>query len=216
MYTTQDTTGTLSAYYYNTSKMEMDLVCQDTVTEISKMYSNYSLVKVGNDGIIFHQHSKADTYMYFCNWNTNVETTPVAFTKTTVAFDFTVCSANPTDFTALTKEPIYCGLASAATAGVILKQPRDDPETYVSGTIPTIWGWFNNQYFFSFAYSNNVAAGGAAGSGTTPKLTPTKSISLPKELNLVGVNHASTIPQGNFVAENMDVGKLFLAVMSPV
>jgi len=88
--------------------------------------------------------STAATYMYYCNWNTDVETTPVAFTETTVTFDLSVCSANPTTSTALITPPIYCGLASLALSGVILKQPREDPETYVSGTIPTIWGWFTN------------------------------------------------------------------------
>lgn len=153
-----------------------------------------------------------DTYMYYCNWNTDVETTPVAFKETTVTFDMSVCSANPTTIAAAVTPPIYCGLASMALGVVILKQPREDPETYVSGTIPTIWGWFNNQYFMSFAYSNNLANG----AGTAPKLTPTKSILLPKQLNLVGVHTVSAVPQGNFQAENMDVGNLFLAVMSPV
>jgi hypothetical protein len=114
--------------------------------------------------------------LYYCNWNTDVETTPVAFTSVEVTYDLSVCSANPTTSVAPTTPPIYCGLASSALSGVILKQPRDDPETYVSETIPTIWGWFTNQYFMSFSYSNN----GSSGTGTAPKLTPTKSILLPK------------------------------------
>lgn len=35
--------------------MEMDLVCQKTgIVETSTLYHNYSLVKVGADGVIFH------------------------------------------------------------------------------------------------------------------------------------------------------------------
>lgn len=114
----------------------------------------------------------------------------MAFTSATVTLDLTVCSANPTTSVVPTTAPIYCGLASSALSGVILKQPRDDPENYVSGTIPTIWGWFTNQYFMSFAYSNN----GSLGAGTAPKLTPTKSILLPKYLHLNGVNYVNAIP----------------------
>lgn len=60
-------------------------------------------------------------------------------------------------------------------------------------------------------YSNN----GSSGAGTAPKLTPSQSILLPKELNLLGRNDANNPKQGNFDSQTMDVGNLFLAVMSP-
>ena len=203
LYTTKDGMGTLSAYYYNSARMEMDLVCQESsITETSGLYQDYSLVKLGADGFLFHLPGAVDTKLYYCNSNTNVENRPATFTKTTVTYAFTSCSAQPTNSVAPVVAPIYCGLASSATAGVKLKQARDDPETYVSGTIPPIWGWFTNEYFIKLAYSNN-ASGGA---GTAPKLTPSQSILLPKELNLVGRNDANNPKQGNFVSENMDVG----------
>lgn len=122
LYTTQNGIGTLGAYYYNSARMEMDLVCQETsITETSSLYHDYSLVKVGADGFIFHLPGAASTKMYYCDGNTDVETRPAAFTKTTVTFDFSTCSANPTTSTAPLTPPIYCGLASSATAGVKLK-----------------------------------------------------------------------------------------------
>lgn len=175
--------------------MEMDLVCQESsITESSDLYHDYSLVKLGADGIIFHMPGAASTFMYYCNGKSDVATWPTAFTKTTVTYDFSSCSAAPTTSTAPLIAPIYCGLASSAEAGVKLKQARDDPETYVSGTIPPIWAWFTNQYFLKLAYSNN----GSGGAGTAPKLKPSQSILLPKELNLLGRNDANNLKQGNF------------------
>lgn len=165
------------------------------------------MVKVGSDGFIFHKPTDANTNLYYCNPNADVATWPAAFTKTAVSFILTSptpCAVNPpTTNTIPTAQPVYCGSASTLTSSVILKQPRDDPETYVSGTIPKIWGWFENKYFLQFSYSNS---GG-------PKLTPVQSILLPVGLNLLGVT--STI-QGNVYAEQLDVGNNFLAIMSPV
>jgi hypothetical protein len=209
IYTTTSGVGTISAYYYNEARMEMDLVCRETglSESISLYYQNYSMVKVGTDGFIYHKAGDAVTNLYFCNSSSDVSTWPTTFTKTAVSYVLTSpspCNVSPpaTNTIPLT-QPIYCGAASSNTAQVILKQPRDDPETYVSGVIPKIWGWFGNDFFMQLAYTNS---GG-------PKLTPVQSIRIPRQLNLLGVTSTTG---GNVYAEQLDVGNNFLAIMSPV
>lgn len=199
LYTTnKDFKGFLRAYQYNPGRMELDLVCQkDFGVEVSSLYENYSLVNVGADGVIFIAYSKFastapyDKSLFKCDGNSNVETWPTTFTETAVTINYSACVAA----TKTGPAPIYCGTAQdgSLNPNIILRQPREDPETYVSGTIPDIWGWLNNQYFMKFTYASGV-------------LTVAKSISLPYQLNLTGVNY-TTKTQGTLQAANIDVGK---------
>lgn len=214
MYTSMNGQGTLSAYYYNAGRMEMDLVCKSAaIAETSTLYQNYSLVKLTGVGFIFHMPGSATTTLYSCNSASNVETWPTTFTTSAVTYDFSLCaaylpSASPCGTQAARAPPIFCGSASMLTANVILRQARDDPATYAIYSDPTnplyqaqppIWGWFDNNYFMKFTY--------AAGA-----LKVEKSIEFIKGLNLLGVTSSA---KGNVYAEQLDVGNQFLAIMSP-
>lgn len=208
LYTTVSGNGSLRAFYYNSARMEMDLVCTETFLETSALYHQYSLVKVGAAGFLFHVPGAADTTLYFCDSASNVETWPRTFTKTVVTYDFAACMAAPTNCgpQAATAPPIYCGGASAATANVVLRQARDDPGTYAyyqalvpPEIYPPIWAYFTNEYFLKLTFSGST-------------FTVAKSIYLPKELNLLGRTAAV---QGTLYAEQLDVGHQFLAIMSP-
>ena len=151
--------------------MEMDLVCiKSGISETSALYHNYSLVKVGALGIIFHMPGAAATTLLYCDPLSNVETWPTTFTETVLTFDFSSCNAvyPPTNCgpQAATAPPIFCGSYAGTQAGVILRQARDDPTTYPYYTelptdplippnawyeeYPPIWGWFTNEYFMKF------------------------------------------------------------------
>lgn len=59
----------------------MDLICKDTFSETSSLYQNYSLVKVGLDGFIFHMASATTSTLYWCNSGADPSTWPTTFTK---------------------------------------------------------------------------------------------------------------------------------------
>lgn len=70
----------------------MDLVCQTApFAETSTLYHQYSMVKVGADGFIFHMAGAAATTLYKCDQTSNVETWPTTFTTTAMTYDFGAC-----------------------------------------------------------------------------------------------------------------------------
>lgn len=162
--------------------------------EPSALYDNYSLVSVGADGVIFSfAGAFTGAKAYKCDGNSDVETWPVTITGTAVTLNYSGCIAPSATPSRNLPAPMYCAFGGL-DASLILRQPREDPETYVSGTTASIWGWLSDsKYFMRFTYSAAV-------------LTVAQSIALPYWLNLEGTNYSTNTP-GSLKAANMDVGK---------
>lgn len=176
----------LNAYYWNELSLEFELKCEktDMDTEGSNtLYHKYTMVSVGDDGIIFSKFTDATMYTYLCDAASG------SFTKTAVQFDNTA--------SALTGDQEDTTTTTAVdVTSLTLIQAREDPDTYVSGTMNDIYGLQqtgNSGYIQKFTW----ASGGDTLTHTTEYIT-------------VPIDHMITVS-----AEHLDIGKEQLVLLSP-
>ena len=136
------------------------------------------MVNVGNDGVIFSLWATGTFKLYKCSnsgsWSMSEETVTIDNTAAALTGPSEDVSTTTLDNTALT-----------------LLQAREDPDNYVSGTFPDIYGVHDSGYIQKFTWSKpNLST-------TSPSIT-------------VPIDKAITVSP-----EHMDVGRTRLVLLSP-
>lgn len=145
------------------------------VTETLQNYERFSLVKLpNNEGAIWKEENNANINLITIDQTTTPKTT----TSTTLTF-------------------IDGGLVQGATALTSLKllQARDDPATYISGTIPPIYAVMNDVELLRVEVDTAAS-----------ELTVVESISIPTKYQVTLANRA----------QHMDLGHTKFVVLSPI
>lgn len=173
-------TPKLVAYYWNELSLEFELKCSLDMDEegSNSLYHKYTMVSVGDDGIIFAKYGDTAFKNYKCSSGSS------SFSQQTVQINNDIGA--PCD----AQETTSCNWNwSAAT----LIQAREDPDNYVSGTYPPIFGLHDNGYIQKFTW----AEGGDTLTTTVDYLT-------------VPIDHLITVSP-----EHLDVGRQQLVILSP-
>lgn len=141
---TTASTPKLVVYQWNDLSNEFEKKCQKdmTVETSQSLYHKYTMVNTGADGVIFNQYGQNSFTLYQCSDSTGswvLNETPVTFDNAAGAL------TGPQEDLATT---------TFDQTAMTLLQAREDPENYVSGTVPDIYGIVENGYIQKFTWSS--------------------------------------------------------------
>jgi hypothetical protein len=170
----------LVAYKWNELSNEFELKCTKDIgaeSTSTNIYHKFSLVNTGADGVIFIAYGLTTPILYLCDPSAGT------YTETAVTYDNTAV--------ALTGAQEDTSTTTSDSTLWTLIQAREDPDNYVSETIPDIFGLNLSGYIQKFTWSSPVL------SMTSPSI-------------VVPISKAITIS-----AEHVDVGHKYLVTLSP-
>lgn len=142
----------LIAYLWNDITNEFEKKCEkaDMTNENTNtaLYHKYSMVSVGDDGIIFKMHGESTFYSYLCT--DDGTGTGQTFTIATVTIDNTLV--------ALSGPQEDLSTTAITNSDLTLVQAREDPDNYVEGTQIPIYGIHGNGYIQKFTWTTPTLA----------------------------------------------------------
>lgn len=143
--TTSTSTAKLVAYKWNILTNEFEEKCSADIGvegASTNIYHKFSLVNTGADGVVFIAYGLTTPTLYLCSDSSGSWT----MTDTTVTWD--------NDAAALTGAQEDTSTTSYDEAQIVLVQPRENPDDYVSGTIPPIYALYGSGYIQKLTWTS--------------------------------------------------------------
>ena len=135
--------GKLIGYQWNDLMNEFEKKCEATIaaeTGLTALYHKFSMVSVGDDGVIFSQWNTGTFKVYKCDPSTGTMSDDAVTISNTANAE--VGAQGTTGNTSITN------------ANLILQQAREDPDSYsATGTYPPIYGLHGDGYILKFSWS---------------------------------------------------------------